>query len=934
MPKQQTYTKAFKNKFDSDYPRLIDYLKLTNRYVNESLILVMRYYKAMSKAEQSFLRNRFDKRSCEEFKAIYYDIMGLPFQSKKYSDIKTTPKLCNEHKDSFDIKAIKKCAKCKNKRQGRSQSAHAWMEPITDINPSRPWGTGKDGGNLSPDIKKIILSRRAKALKNKACVLFDRKTIFAYNGDDIGFPRAIFDIAARRMLNFEQNQLTHEKIYNDTLKEFEEWKESERYPEFEKNALKVFQQYEKVRSDEALKNTEKRIGGKTTKNAKRQKEILITGAMAKGWNDIKENLAALPINSSKEERIKIIDEYQRNAKFDVGDVNFLKWLAQNKNLWEYVSLILKYNQFQIKLAKYQKPINFTYPHFKNSPEWTEFSRSSPGAMYDICSLKPFSQEVCIFIPKDDYDFLSSRETKSINPAALPKEKQDFLKKPLTDFSSLTKNPLDCPEEIRKMAEDSDGWLDPAKLFRIRVKFNMTPDKRLIKKMTKFKFTKRGPEPDGKINISLYPKNIKEIPADFRFGTQRLVLMKNNAYLYSPLKFAIDDIEKSLGFEKRKTKIDKNENQSQETLSKKAMKKKTALPDKFRIVSVDLGQRFAACAVVLENGNPKIPVAYKYIKLPGIELKSIDKHLSDHKNKMKLSALIQKKWAGEHRTTTMQKGAEFDRELMAHISNMKEDRAKKFANLLIRFAIDNKAEAIIFENLMGYKPDQERAHRVNKNLMIWNRRSTVDWVDKIGSPFGYARNFYTVRDKVSAAYTSRMCHKCGSYGVRFSKVSDDLFKKELPANDEIYNTAIKDFPELKNYLRQLRHEKIYGLNKRKYAAFVKDAYQVIRGGKLFCCRECGKICNADYNAAINLGKRFLYYPGFAYEDFIANIQIKYNIDFNNKNEKKIFFKESENEVQKILNKKLNTDENIPPINGWNKIPTGKKTDIIDPNELPF
>lgn len=866
--KNISLTRAFKNRIIIEYPRLLDYLKLTHRYFNESLTYVMRYYKWMEKGANGPLAQKFSPERAEEFRAIYYDMMGLPFQSNLIN-IKTTPKLCNDHLKKEippSIEEIKKCQSCKNKRQGRSQSAHGWFESITDDNPGIRWGSSQ---GISQDIKDIILKMREDIRAGKQKPLFNKNNFYCYIGADNGFPRYIFDAAARRLLNHEQNQITHEKILEDTKKEFEEWKlnEKTKFKEFENIALKEFLSYQK------------------------EKKIQITGAMIKSWGDIKE-IWEKNDQANSNELIKLLKDFQTEHKLEIGDINFFEWLASKKILWDYVYTMKTYNYYINQIDKYSKPINFRYPDAYKSPEWMEFSAESPGHMYDIISINPFIVDLCIFIPNEDVlKLLPNKKTKTnpINRDILSPEAKELLNQPIKDFSPYFRKDEDVPEEMQGFAKNQK-FIDPKKLTRLFVRFKIQPDRRIISKCIEFYPKAKGSQPDCKYNISSFPN--LSIPVKAQFGTQRLLFKNNIPYLYLPIEFNSEDVEQSLPYLPQAPIFKKGEN--------------AEFPSEFRLMTIDLGQRFTACAVIIDAPTGKfnkiLKGGVKFIKLPGIELPSISQHEYQKKFHQKKSADIKRKLTEKPKAAA--KGESFDVSLMTHINNMKENRSKIAAHKIIEFALKNKVDVIAFENLQGYSPSQEFIRTVNKRLMIWNRREIVNWVDKIGAPFGYSSNYRTVNDKVNPAYTSQTCSHCGSYGVRFSKTTKQFFLRDLPTDKEKIDKAIKDFPYLKSFLSQYLTKPIGHRRHQSYKGFVEGMFQVIRGGKLFCCPNCKLICNADYNAAVNLAKKYLKIK------FFENKK-----KFSDKEWKK-FIKDIVDKSQIFLNQKFNQPKEVPPFGGWN------------------
>ncbi|MBI4834054.1 MAG: transposase [Planctomycetes bacterium] len=163
-----------------------------------------------------------------------------------------------------------------------------------------------------------------------------------------------------------------------------------------------------------------------------------------------------------------------------------------------------------------------------------------------------------------------------------------------------------------------------------------------------------------------------------------------------------------------------------------------------------------------------------------------------------------------------KGEESSIELQQHIDNMGEDRFKKGARKIIQFALgldgsknnDIKADLILIEKLGGktFVPMAEREHGINKALINWNRGNLVTWIKRLAVDAGLRVV------EVPPAYTSQVCSKCGEFGKRYS----------------------------------------YEKNKEKQIIVKDDPC-----GKLFRCSKLGCYAdvNADYNASVNLHKKF-------------------------------------------------------------------------------
>lgn len=782
--------KTFQAKINTPHKRLIDYLWITHRIFNESLPLVIKLMRRMEKGKRGELAGLYDNVAAEKLRAVYCDMMGLDFQSQVI-DIVMNPLP-------------------KKKRKNRSQNAHAWMEALTG-----DW-QGKSSKTISPKIIALLQDFQRNEFR-----LFERDKIFSYGGDHLGFVRRVFDTSARRILNHEQNAETHEGKAADFKEEFDKWikRESTNFSEFEKIRHK-FETYEAQRAAEA-----ERVSHKP------KKEVRIDGAMCRGWDDILEELAEQKASSDTSKAKNVIKTYQHQNPKDIGDINFFLWLADKPNLWQFVRTIQQWNWYKLKKQQFSMSIDFTYPKPGKRPEWLEFSVSSPGNMYDLLSLNPGCLELAVFVPNEDVPLLKSfglAKARKKDKSNAETSEETFLKTPVSLDSYIA-----APEVIHPMIRGffkDNPPLDLKRFTHIRVKFPFAIDSRLVhpKRIRNFKPGKAGLkigtgresqcsaicEYDRSLRSNKEIKNNIGNPDWVQLGFQaaRLRLIKGSPYLDFTVKLSGDiKPELKIKFPGQKKKTGTELSEDEPPVEKKV------IPSGYTTVAVDLGQRFAACLTALKYEDGRLsdkPLSTLFLKLPGLELRNIELHIN-HKS------ALQKK------TYIVARGEEFAKRLEQHINKMKRDRAKKAANQIVRFALKNKTHCILFENLTGYRPVQEYGHRINKRLMTWNRRESVEWVSKIAQPFGIY-----VYDKVWPTYTSQRCSQCGSIGARFSLITKEQEKRDTPAEKG----------------GKRRRGKPLGL-KAGY-------YQVIRGGKMFGCTnpECN-ILNADFNASVNIGKRF-------------------------------------------------------------------------------
>jgi len=494
--------------------RLRDYLWATHRIFNESLCYLLKHYfwmqnltdRAPEEDQKNRLRNRFDAAQLQRLRLIYRDMMGLDLP--------------------------------KEKRAGRSQSAQAWMEPITFSIGSTGKGPGESSKNIQPQAKQAI-----RELRNANLWLFDRELALPVSPDN-GFRRGLFGNAARRILNFEQNEDTHQDYYEGARKAFERWtggqqregaeddatdnrrggwrrtvllrawtkhQAAEREAEMDEigrlcwddfdRARMEFETYERARSE-----TRAREHGRQLDERRIER---FNAGMTRGWRDIYERLlppgAERPPDRQTAEQI--IKEYQKAEPRRVGDINLFLWLADKPHLWRFVETMRSYNDFSRRLDQYAKPIQFRYPRYNQRPEWFTFSETSPGHMYTIVSMNPLVVEFSVLVPVEDAPILK----KVRRGEALTEEEQSRLDSPIElDSYKLSGDRLGIRREAyradleqakpgiiaRSKLDDVHAWtdgvwqhlmdaffrddlpLDLGRFERIMVRYRMVTDARL------------------------------------------------------------------------------------------------------------------------------------------------------------------------------------------------------------------------------------------------------------------------------------------------------------------------------------------------------------------------------------------------------------------------------------------------------------------------
>jgi IS605 OrfB family transposase len=244
-------------------------------------------------------------------------------------------------------------------------------------------------------------------------------------------------------------------------------------------------------------------------------------------------------------------------------------------------------------------------------------------------------------------------------------------------------------------------------------------------------------------------------------------------------------------------------------------KKRRLPDDLLTVAIDLGQRHTACATLVRRADgcfPDAPEQTHFIRTPGAELATVAAHQRD------LGSRIRRLTAGpQGRARHLARGLPSFLALREHLSGSKSHRYKKAAHEIVSFTARHGARVIIIEKLKGYRPDVENPRVVNRGLMNWNRRLIVEFTKQLARPAGIS-----VRH-VPAQWSSRFCSRCGQPGARFAIAT------------------------------RAEAESAWGRKK----GLVAGRPVVRRGGPLFCCAspDCGRMVNADFNASMNLQRRF-------------------------------------------------------------------------------
>jgi len=215
----------------------------------------------------------------------------------------------------------------------------------------------------------------------------------------------------------------------------------------------------------------------------------------------------------------------------------------------------------------------------------------------------------------------------------------------------------------------------------------------------------------------------------------------------------------------------------------------------KCLSLDLGVRHLAVGVVVQetraNGDRETVIeGVRFFKeVGGRPFPSLDE-IRRHKDRLR-----------EKRSQTRRapKGRRTCIALQDHVTKMGQDRYRKGAAAIVRYAVERDVDVILLEKLAGFIPDAAKQRGINKALMEWNRRKIADFVKLLAADHGISVV------EVAPHHLSQLCSKCGELGRRFS------WKDGLPKFGTVE--------------------------------------------KLFVCPACGYQANSDYNAAVNLYKAF-------------------------------------------------------------------------------
>ena len=216
-------------------------------------------------------------------------------------------------------------------------------------------------------------------------------------------------------------------------------------------------------------------------------------------------------------------------------------------------------------------------------------------------------------------------------------------------------------------------------------------------------------------------------------------------------------------------------------------------------------------------------------------------------------------------------------LLTHIQNLKDDRLKQMANLIVMTALGYKYDpgekqkeerwkkaypachVILFEDLSRYRFNLDRTRLENSKLMKWGHRSIPKMVQMQGEIYGLL-----VGD-VYSAFSSRFHAKTGAPGIRCHSLDEEDVNMLKNVSEIGGFDKLEDFKDLKR-----EYYKLFGSVDKDYLAKMIERSDLIKSGTIIP-KEGGElfitlaghyksnpklsIIHADINAAQNLQRRF-------------------------------------------------------------------------------
>ncbi|MGV8080548.1 MAG: type V CRISPR-associated protein Cas12b [Syntrophales bacterium] len=197
-------------------------------------------------------------------------------------------------------------------------------------------------------------------------------------------------------------------------------------------------------------------------------------------------------------------------------------------------------------------------------------------------------------------------------------------------------------------------------------------------------------------------------------------------------------------------------------------------------------------------------------------------------------------SGKIRRFNRESRGQFAGRLWRHINNIKDDRIKTGADLIVQAARgylrgkDGKwkeayrpCHAVLFEDLTRYRMKTDRPRRENSQLMVWSHRNITDAVNMQGALYGV--NVI----ETNAAFSSRYSASTHTPGIRCHPLT----------NTDLSNV----------FLRQAAERENPGI---VWADMKAGRLVPLAGGEIFVCLSDNGLqrIHADINAAQNLQRR--------------------------------------------------------------------------------
>jgi IS605 OrfB family transposase len=673
------------------------------------------------------------------------------------------------------------------------QNMHGFFQRLTKI-------TKTGFSNVHPKEKPEYMTDWLLDFQKRGIVQFDRDEMLG-----IGWSEKLYNTAAHHIRSQGELRKQREKDRADWRAARDEFEK--KHERFFAERYGFFREYEEQRTKQSAQ-----LLAQSQPGRKMRDDVRIRGRMVKGINRVMAAWAdeglwkpKKPVEhaylESRIERRKAIFHNLREADGEAfGDHLFFGWLAEHADDWpgfpDDLKVLLDYNSRFLD-DRMPKPIGFSRPSFDKHPIWYELEECFdpwPDLKYYKADFAAKTLFMRVVMPKADTRKEKGQDRWNPDASGLP---------PLSD------------------SEIEDIIKNPSLATVLPVSIPFKPDSRLCKNVSVDESADRQRE---------FPYLIRdEITKErypFRLGGIKLVFRPRPVDRKNSDPYAYFSAQVQMPFDR----------------PRRAKAESRKLEPGTRVLSVDLGCRHRAFGAVREYDGigGSIPVWSGPIKPPGgRHLAHVDAHEEAHRKKRSAS---QKSKTGKMKF--LKRGQVFDVDFREHIVNLKDDIAKQTAHAIVETAVKHKASVIVMELLEGYKPQTDRTRRENRRLRTASFRALYheltsekgkgknrQGVDRAGA---YGIPVYSF----AAAYSSRVCHKCGWPGNRWSEIPESLFRNK---------TGKDGLP--------LTHRKIAG---KEIVQSDIGKVLVQPGGKLFCCSnpECGVVkINADYNAAQNLQRQF-------------------------------------------------------------------------------